>query len=36
MTFGGMVFMSVSVGFVLTLVTWCYRQVLKGPPPDTR
>lgn len=34
MTLGGVVFMSISVGFVLTLVSWCFHRVLSAPPPD--
>ncbi|HVS09832.1 MAG TPA: hypothetical protein VMS76_08145 [Planctomycetota bacterium] len=39
MTTGGWIFMLVSVGFVVSLVTYCYYRVLTAPkeivePPD--
>lgn len=34
MTVGGAVFMTLSVGFVFTLLTWCLRKVLTAPPVD--
>ncbi len=34
MTFAGAVFMTLSVGFVVTLLTWCLRKVLTAPPVD--
>jgi hypothetical protein len=32
MTTGGWVFMVVSVGFVVSLVSWCFFKVLTAPP----
>ena len=30
----GWVFLLVSVGFVVTLVVWCFYRVLTAPPQD--
>ena len=30
MTVGGWILMTVSVGFVVGLATWCYSRVLRG------
>lgn len=32
MTPAGWVFMTLSLVAVLTLVTWCYSQILRRPP----
>lgn len=34
MTFGGAVFMVVSVGLVFALLGWCLMKVLNAPPAD--
>ncbi len=34
MTLGGMIFMAISVGFVVVLVTWCFRRVLSAPADE--
>ena len=34
MTVGGAIFMSVSVGFVVVLVAWCFHRVLSAPAED--
>lgn len=33
MTGAAILFMAVSLTFVVTLITWCYSKILTAPPP---